>query len=59
MLPEDEIVVRVSLPPSAFASFGVLVSDAGRDENVLADFIVGEDGTPQAVRVVDDRNDAY
>ena len=53
MLPEDEVVVRVSLPPAALASFGVPVSDAGRDENILADVIVGEDGTPRAVRVVD------
>jgi hypothetical protein len=53
MLPEDEVVVRVWLPPAAFASFGVPVSDAGRDENILADVIVGEDGTPRAVRVVD------
>jgi hypothetical protein len=59
MLPEDEVVVRVSLPPAAFASFGVPVSDAGRDKNVLADVIVGEDGTPQAVGVVDERYDAY
>jgi len=51
-MPEDEVVVRLSLPPSALVSFGIPLSDAGRDENIVADFIVGEDGTPRAVRVV-------
>jgi anti-sigma factor RsiW len=52
MLPEDEVVVRMSVPPSALSSFGIPVSDVGRDEDIFADFIVGEDGTPRAVRVV-------
>jgi len=49
---EDQTIVRVSLPPSALASFGLPVSSDGRDSNVLADFVMGEDGMPRAVRLV-------
>ena len=49
---EDETIVRVSLPPSALASFGFPVRAEGGDSNVLADFVLGEDGTPRAVRLV-------
>lgn len=48
----DQMIVRVSLPPSALASFGLPVSSDGRDSNVLADFVLGEDGMPSAVRLV-------
>jgi len=49
---EDETIVRVSMPPSALASFGLPVGSDGRDANVLADFVLGEDGMPRAVRLV-------
>jgi hypothetical protein len=49
----DEIIVRQSVPPSALANFGLRVSEGGTGENVLADFVVDEDGTPRAVRVVE------
>jgi hypothetical protein len=49
---EDQTIVRVSLPPSALASFGFPVRADGADSNVLADFVLGEDGTPRAVRLV-------
>jgi hypothetical protein len=49
---EDQTIVRVSLPPSALASFGFPVRAEGGDSNVLADFVLGEDGTPRAVRLV-------
>ncbi len=49
---EDQTIVRVSLPLSALASFGLPVSSDGRDANVLADFVLGEDGMPRAVRLV-------
>lgn len=49
---EDETIVRVSMPPSALASFGLPVSTDGRDSAVLADFVLGEDGMPRAVRLV-------
>lgn len=51
----DQMIVRVSLPPSALASFGLPVSSDGpdgHDANVLADFVLGEDGMPSAVRLV-------
>ena len=50
---EDQTIVRVSLPPSALASFGLPVSVGDRDANVLADFVLGEDGMPRAVRLVE------
>jgi hypothetical protein len=49
---EDQTIVRVSLPPSALASFGFPVRAEGSDSIVLADFVLGEDGTPRAVRLV-------
>ena len=49
---EDQTVVRVSMPRSALASFGLPVRSDGPDANVLADFVLGEDGMPQAVRLV-------
>jgi hypothetical protein len=48
----DEVVVRESLSPSALANLGLRVSEANANENVLADFVVDEDGTPRAVRLV-------
>ncbi|MFZ0737403.1 MAG: hypothetical protein WCA98_13220 [Candidatus Acidiferrales bacterium] len=50
--PEDGAIVRVSLPPSALARYGLPVSATGGGDNIEADFIVGEDGTPRAVRLV-------
>jgi hypothetical protein len=50
---EDQTIVRVSLPPSALASFGLPFSSGDRDGNVLADFVLGEDGMPRAVRLVE------
>jgi hypothetical protein len=50
---EDQTIVRVSLPPSALASFGLPFSSGDRDTNVLADFVLGEDGMPRAVRLVE------
>jgi len=49
---DDATVVRMLMPRSALADFGLPISDIGQDESVLADFVVSEDGTPQAVRLV-------
>ena len=49
---EDQTVVRVSMPRSALASFGLPVRSDGADSNVLADFVLGEDGMPRAIRLV-------
>lgn len=49
----DEVVVRESLSPAALANLGLPVSEANAGENVLADFVVDEDGTPRAVRLVE------
>jgi hypothetical protein len=49
----DEVVVRESLSPAALANLGLPVSETNAGENVLADFVVDEDGTPRAVRLVE------
>ncbi len=49
----DEVIVRESLSPSALANLGLRVSEANANEDVLADFVVDEDGTPRAVRLVE------
>jgi hypothetical protein len=48
----DEIIVRQSVSRSMLANYGLPVSEAGENETVVADFVVDEDGTPRAVRIV-------
>jgi hypothetical protein len=48
----DEAVVRVDVPQSALAAYGLPVAEPNRDDQVTAEFIVGEDGVPRAVRLV-------
>jgi len=50
-------VIRVSVPRSALASWGLPVSGAGGAGPVPADVIVSEDGTPQAIRLVSQTNE--
>lgn len=45
-------IVRVILPQSALASFGVQIADANGAEQVPADILVSRDGTPEAIRLV-------
>lgn len=45
-------LVRVRMPSSALASFGLPVAQGSEDEWVSADLLVGEDGSPQAIRFV-------
>jgi len=45
-------VVRVLLSRASLASLGVSLSGVGDQESVLADLVVSEDGTPQAIRLV-------
>jgi hypothetical protein len=49
--PEDGAIVRVLIPRAALASMGIPVSDIS-DERVPAEVVIGEDGTPQAIRLV-------
>jgi hypothetical protein len=44
-------VVRVVLSPTALQQFGLSSTQSG-NKQVLADIVVGNDGTPQAIRVV-------
>jgi hypothetical protein len=53
---EDTNVVRLELPGSALRLVGAPVSAAGEQRRVLADFVVGRDGTPYAVRLIAVRN---
>jgi len=45
-------LVRVRMPSSALGSFGLPVAQGSEDQWVNADLLVGEDGSPQAIRFV-------
>jgi len=49
---DDEAVLRVNVPQSTLAAYGLPVAEPNRDDQVTAEFIVGEDGVPRAVRLV-------
>jgi hypothetical protein len=49
---EGGAVIRVAVPGSALASWGLPVSGIAAGEQVPADMLVSADGTPQAIRLV-------
>jgi hypothetical protein len=49
---EGGAIVRVALSRSALESMGVPATGVG-DEQMIADMVVSDDGTPQAIRIVD------
>jgi predicted anti-sigma-YlaC factor YlaD len=49
---EGGAVVRVMLPRAALASYGLPVEGMGVTDQVTADMVVSQDGTPQAIRLV-------
>ena len=49
---EGGAIVRVTLPRSALASFGLPITESDGTERVSADLVVSQDGTPQAIRLV-------
>jgi hypothetical protein len=52
-VPADELrVVRVQLPASTLWQMGAPMTPDGDSRRVLADFVVSQDGTPYAVRLV-------
>jgi hypothetical protein len=52
-VPVDELhVVRVQLPASALWQMGAPVSPDSGERRFMADFVVSQDGTPYAVRLV-------
>jgi hypothetical protein len=52
-VPADELhVVRVQLPASALWQMGAPVSPDSGARKFMADFVVNQDGTPYAVRLV-------
>ena len=53
---EGGAIVRVTLPRSALASFGLPITESDGTDRVFADLLVSEDGTPQAIRLVPDAN---
>jgi hypothetical protein len=53
---EDLRVVRLELTGRALRLAGAPVSEEMADRRVLADFVVGQDGTPYAVRLVPRRH---
>jgi hypothetical protein len=58
-LSAEEIVsvVRVELPPAAFVRMGFAPIQTA-ERTLTADFVVGEDGLPRAVRLVDSEQDS-
>jgi hypothetical protein len=53
---EGGAVVRVVLPRAALVSYGLPIEGMGVSEQVTADMIVSQDGTPQAIRLVEQAN---
>lgn len=53
---EEGAVVRVELSRASLASLGVSWTALESEEPVLADLVVSEDGTPQAIRLVSEEN---
>jgi hypothetical protein len=53
---EGGAVVRVVLPRAALVSYGLPVEGMGVADNVTADMVVSQDGTPQAIRLVAQSN---
>jgi hypothetical protein len=52
-IPMDELrVVRVQLPASALWQMGAPLNSDTANRRMLADFVVGQDGTPYAVRLL-------
>jgi hypothetical protein len=52
-VPANELhVVRVQLPASALWQMGAPVSPDSGARRVMADFVVSQDGTPYAMRLV-------
>jgi hypothetical protein len=49
---EGGAVVRVVLPRAALVSYGLPVEGMGVADQVTADMVVSQDGTPQAIRLV-------
>jgi hypothetical protein len=49
---EGGAVVRVVLSRPALASLGLPVTDVGSPDQIPADIVLGEDGVPQAIRLV-------
>jgi hypothetical protein len=53
---EDTNVVRVEMPGNSLRLVGAPVNAGSSQSRVLADFVVGRDGTPYAVRLIAVRN---
>lgn len=53
---EGGTVVRVVLPRAALVSYGLPIEGMGVSDQVTADMVVSEDGTPQAIRLVTQAN---
>jgi hypothetical protein len=49
---ESTAIVRLVLPRSALASLGLPVSEDVAGDRISADLLLGEDGSPRAIRVV-------
>ncbi|MFZ0522931.1 MAG: hypothetical protein WAL95_18025 [Candidatus Acidiferrales bacterium] len=55
---EGGTVVRVVLPRAALVAYGLPIEGMGLSDQVTADMVVSQDGTPQAIRFVAQENPA-
>ena len=53
---EGGAIVRVTIPRSDLASFGLPITESDGTDRVSADLVVSQDGTPQAIRLVPQDN---
>lgn len=49
---EGGAIVRVTIPRSDLASFGLPITESDGTDRVSADLVISQDGTPQAIRLV-------
>ena len=48
---DDSVVVRVRMPRGALGAFGLPVNEETATEMIQVDFLLAEDGSPEAVRI--------
>lgn len=48
---DDAAIVRVGMPRASLAAFGLQVNEERADDWIQVDFLLGNDGSPQAVRL--------
>ncbi len=50
--PTEAMLIRTRIDTSSFPGYGLAPLPPGAPETVLAEFLIGEDGLPRAIRLV-------